>query len=129
MASGDRDIRAAGCRRSPKTVRSRHPYSLVVENVPGTGKVPDACESLPGTLRYVAADLQQAVEDVVALAAAAVRNGSTILVLSDRAIDRASLPIHSLLTTGAVHHHLIKQGLRIDANIVVETAITAIIIG
>ena len=36
--------------------------------------------------------------------------------------DDGRLPVHSLLATGAVHHHLIKQGLRADANIVVESA-------
>jgi glutamate synthase (NADPH) large chain len=66
--------------------------------------------------------LQQAVRDMVAAAEQAVRRGATILVLSDRAIGRELLPIHSLLATGAVHHHLIGCGLRIDANIVVETA-------
>ena len=67
-------------------------------------------------------DLRQAVQDLVTAAAQAVSGGSTILVLSDRALDRERLPLHSLLATGAVHHHLIKQGLRIDANIVVESA-------
>jgi glutamate synthase (NADPH/NADH) large chain len=67
-------------------------------------------------------DLEQAISDMVAAAEQTVRDGATILVLSDRAIARDSLPIHSLLATGALHHHLIRQGLRIDANIVVETA-------
>ncbi len=66
--------------------------------------------------------LEQAIRDMVAAAEQAVRRGATILVLSDRAIGRELLPIHSLLATGAVHHHLIGCGLRIDANIVVETA-------
>jgi glutamate synthase (NADPH/NADH) large chain len=66
--------------------------------------------------------LAEAVADVAAAAEQAVRDGSTIIVLSDRAIDREKLPVHSLLATGAVHHHLIRVGLRIDANIVVESA-------
>ena len=66
--------------------------------------------------------LQQAVADVASAAEQAVRDGVTILVLSDRAIGRDSLPVHSMLATGAVHHHLIRCGLRIDANIVVESA-------
>ena len=66
--------------------------------------------------------LQQAVIDMVSAAEQAVRDGKTILVLSDRGIAKERLPIHSLLATGALHHHLIRQGLRIDANIVVETA-------
>jgi glutamate synthase (NADPH/NADH) large chain len=66
--------------------------------------------------------LQQAIEDLITAAEKAVRDGFTILVLSDRAIERDRLPIHSLLSVGAVHHHLIRRGLRVDANIVVETA-------
>ena len=38
------------------------------------------------------------------------------------AISKGRLPIHSLLATGAVHHHLIRQGLRADANLIIETA-------
>ena len=51
----------------------------------------------------------------------AVRQGATIVVLSDRNIEGARLPIHSLLATGAVHHHLIRVGLRADANLIIET--------
>src|SRR6056297_3096116 len=67
-------------------------------------------------------NLRQAVEDTASAAAEAVRHGATILVLSDRNVAKDALPVHSLLATGAVHHHLIREGLRIDANIVVETA-------
>ncbi|KGE03996.1 Glutamate synthase [NADPH] large chain [Pseudohaliea rubra DSM 19751] len=67
--------------------------------------------------------LGDAIKAMVAECARLVRDeGVTILVLSDRAIARERLPIHSLLATGAVHHHLIGEGLRCDANIVVETA-------
>ncbi|MEP4148961.1 MAG: glutamate synthase large subunit [Halioglobus sp.] len=66
--------------------------------------------------------LQQAIAAVTGAAEQAVRDGATILVLSDRAIENGRLPVHSMLATGAVHHHLIKQGLRADANIVVESA-------
>jgi len=67
-------------------------------------------------------NLQQAVEAVAASAEQAVREGTTILILSDRAIAKDRLPVHSMLATGVVHHHLIRCGLRADANIVVETA-------
>ncbi len=67
-------------------------------------------------------DLKQAIEEMLATAERAVLAGTTILILSDRAIEQDRLPIHSLLSAGAVHHHLIARGLRVDANIVVETA-------
>jgi len=79
-------------------------------------------EEIDCTYKPQEKDLRQAVEDIASAAEQAIRNGRTILVLSDRAIERECLPVHSLLATGAVHHHLIKQGLRIDANIVVESA-------
>jgi glutamate synthase (NADPH/NADH) large chain len=66
--------------------------------------------------------LREAIAALVADAEAKVREGNTILVLTDRNIARDRLPIHSLLATGAVHHHLIGRGLRCAANIVVETA-------
>jgi glutamate synthase (NADPH/NADH) large chain len=74
------------------------------------------------TYKPAEVSLQEALANLVQEAATLVRDGATILVLSDRAIDRDRLPIHSLLATGSIHHHLISQGLRIDANIVVESA-------
>ena len=66
--------------------------------------------------------LRRAIEAVCDEAVAAVRSGKTILVLSDRDIRLGRLPIPAPLATGAVQHRLIKEGLRCDANIVVETA-------
>jgi len=65
--------------------------------------------------------LKDAVRDVVSQAEQAVRKGTSILILSDRHIESGRLPIHTLLATGAVHHHLIEVGLRCDTNLVVET--------
>ncbi|HEY5790443.1 MAG TPA: glutamate synthase large subunit, partial [Gammaproteobacteria bacterium] len=65
--------------------------------------------------------LQGALEAVCEQAVAAVRERKSVLVLSDRGIARDRLPIHALLATGAVHHRLVREGLRCDCNIVVET--------
>src|SRR6186713_544825 len=51
----------------------------------------------------------------------AVHDGFEVLILCDRAIDSEHAPIPSLLATAAVHHHLIKKGLRGQVGIVVET--------
>jgi len=67
-------------------------------------------------------DLKDAIANICDAAVNAVKNNKVIIVLSDRNIRKGKLPIHALLATGAVHHHLIEQGLRCDANIVVETA-------
>jgi glutamate synthase (NADPH/NADH) large chain len=66
--------------------------------------------------------LKDAIEDICQRAVDAIRSRRLVLVLSDRAICRDRLPVHALLATGAVHHRLIQEGLRCDANIVVETA-------
>ena len=51
----------------------------------------------------------------------AVEAGHNILILSDRAVSAERVPIPALLATSAVHHHLIRQGLRTKTGIVVET--------
>ncbi len=65
--------------------------------------------------------LAHAVARIAEQAAASVRAGTVVLVLTDRNIARGRLPAHALLATGAVHHRLVNAGLRCDANIVVET--------
>ncbi|MFV0276474.1 MAG: glutamate synthase large subunit, partial [Parahaliea sp.] len=81
-----------------------------------------AIADIDATYNPAEKDLQQAVADLNTVAGQAVREGKTLLILSDRGIARDRLPIHSLMATGAVHHHLIREGLRCDANLVVETA-------
>ncbi len=66
-------------------------------------------------------DLGAAVRAIAERAETAVREGRTLIVLSDRDIAPDRLPVHALLATGAVHHRLTKLALRCDANIVVET--------
>ena len=65
--------------------------------------------------------LKQALEALLQDVVTAVRSSTTIVVLSDAKLKQAQLPIHALLATGAVHHRLTAEGLRCDANIVVET--------
>jgi glutamate synthase (NADPH/NADH) large chain len=67
--------------------------------------------------------LEDALDQICDQAEAAVRNGKLIIMLSDRYLERGKLPVHALLATGAVHHHLVAKGLRCDANIIVETGV------
>jgi glutamate synthase (NADPH/NADH) large chain len=67
-------------------------------------------------------ELRDAIVDICDRAVAAVRKGKVILVLSDRDLVREKIPVHALLATGAVHHRLIREGIRCNANLVVETA-------
>jgi len=67
--------------------------------------------------------LPEALQTICVQAEQAVREGKFLLMLSDRYLKLGKLPVHALLATGAVHHHLVKTGLRCDANIVVETGV------
>ena len=51
----------------------------------------------------------------------AVSSGYNILILSDRDVSRTRVAIPALLATSAVHHHLIREGLRTETGLVVET--------
>ncbi len=65
--------------------------------------------------------LEEALVDLCRKAAQAVREGCTALVLSDRGVNRHRAPIPALLATAAVHHHLIREGLRLRTAVLVET--------
>ena len=66
--------------------------------------------------------LEEAVENLCETAEKAVRGGSTVLVLSDKGVNSEQAPIPSLLATAAVHHHLVRRGIRTRTTLVVETA-------
>src|SRR6476659_693947 len=50
-----------------------------------------------------------------------VRKGCNIIILSDRKADADRIPIPVLLACAAVHHHLIRNGLRTSVGLVLET--------
>ncbi|MER2527685.1 MAG: glutamate synthase large subunit [Candidatus Competibacter denitrificans] len=63
----------------------------------------------------------RALEDLCREAADVVRHGDNILILSDRDMDADHIAIPALLATAAVHHHLIRTGLRTEVGLVIET--------
>ena len=65
--------------------------------------------------------LKDAIATLCQEAGAHVTGGASVLVLSDRSFGEDRVPIHSLLATGAVHNHLIANGLRADSNLIVES--------
>ena len=68
-----------------------------------------------------AAGMEPALQRLCSEAHAAVREGFNILILSDRSTDSDRIPIPSLLATSAAHHYLIREGLRTETGLVVET--------
>ncbi len=71
---------------------------------------PEGAEGMKDALERLCKEAEQAVLD-----------GYNILILSDRNTNQDSIPIPMLLATSAVHHHLIRTGLRTSSGIVVET--------
>ncbi|HEY0044104.1 MAG TPA: glutamate synthase large subunit [Allosphingosinicella sp.] len=65
--------------------------------------------------------LEAALQRLCWEATEAVLADINVLILSDRNVDRDRVPIPAALATGAVHHHLIRQGLRMQTGLVVET--------
>lgn len=64
--------------------------------------------------------LQRGLDRLCRYAVDAAQDGFELIILSDRAIDSDHAPIPSLLATAAVHHHLIRKGLRGEVGIMVE---------
>ncbi len=67
------------------------------------------------------AGLDNALRRLCDEASAAVADGVTLLVLSDRGAGREHAPIPSLAATGAVHHHLIREQTRTQCGLIVES--------
>ena len=69
-----------------------------------------------------AGGMETAIDELCDAAEAAVRDGVNIIILSDRRAGADRIPIPSLLACAAVHHHLIREGLRTSVGLVVESA-------
>src|SRR5580692_7512285 len=69
-----------------------------------------------------AAGMSAALDALCRESDAAVKDGINIIILSDRRAGADRIPIPSLLACAAVHHHLIREGLRTSVGIVVESA-------
>ncbi len=68
-----------------------------------------------------AGGMEGALERLCERAEAAVKGRYNIIVLSDRMVGSDRIPIPALLATAAVHHHLIRKGLRTSVGLVIET--------
>ena len=60
------------------------------------------------------------LDEICAEVSEAIAGGARIIVLSDRHSTAELAPIPSLLLTGAVHHHLVREKTRTQVGLVVE---------
>src|SRR5574341_2539532 len=65
--------------------------------------------------------LERALGDLDRKADEAVRQGYSLIILTDRGVNREWAPLPSLLATGSLHHHLIRQGTRSHVGLIIET--------
>ena len=66
-------------------------------------------------------DLCAALDSICRKAEQAASEKKLLIVLTDRYLEKGMIPVHALLATGAVHHHLVRTGLRSDCNMLIET--------
>ena len=64
--------------------------------------------------------LEEALKSLFASAEKAIKEGGTLLLLTDKNVDETHVPIPSLLALSGLHHHLIRKGLRNSVGIIVE---------
>ncbi|WP_454174872.1 glutamate synthase large subunit [Gordonia sputi] len=67
------------------------------------------------------AGLRKALDEIRAKVSAAIDDGVSLVVLSDRESDETLAPIPSLLLTAAVHHHLVRERKRTRVGLIVES--------
>jgi glutamate synthase domain-containing protein 2/glutamate synthase domain-containing protein 1/glutamate synthase domain-containing protein 3 len=65
--------------------------------------------------------LERALVGVCRRASLAIQSGYTILILSDRGVDPDYAPIPSLLSMTALHNHLVREGLRTQVALIIES--------
>ncbi|WP_425490143.1 glutamate synthase large subunit [Nocardioides soli] len=85
---------------------------------------------MPGFITHVArglypvegggAAMAQRIEEICQEVSAAIADGARVIVLSDRHSTAERAPIPSLLLTGAVHHHLVREKTRTQVGLLVE---------
>jgi glutamate synthase domain-containing protein 2 len=66
-------------------------------------------------------ELERALVELCRRASLAIKSGYTVLILSDRGIERDYAPIPSMLALTAVHNHLIREKTRTQAAVIVES--------
>ncbi|CAI2933291.1 glutamate synthase large subunit [Aminobacter niigataensis] len=112
-------------RRKRLEVRQPILTNADLEKIRSIGHTEDRFDTKTIDITYSAAEgaagMAGAIERLCERAEAAVAGGYNIIILSDRQIGPDRIDIPTLLATAAVHHHLIRKGLRTSVGLVVES--------
>jgi glutamate synthase (NADPH/NADH) large chain len=96
-----------------------------LEKIRSIGHLEDSFDTRTLDITYPvkkgAAGMRDALSRLCERAESAVHGRYNIIILSDRMVGPDRIPIPALLATAAVHHHLIRKGLRTSVGLVVET--------
>ncbi|MGB3500238.1 MAG: glutamate synthase large subunit [Mesorhizobium sp.] len=96
-----------------------------LEKIRSIGHTEERFDTKTIDITYAASEgaegMEAAVERLCERAEAAVAGGYNIIILSDRQIGPDRIDIPTLLATAAVHHHLVRKGLRTSVGLVVES--------
>jgi glutamate synthase (NADPH/NADH) large chain len=65
--------------------------------------------------------LKNAIKSICKEADFAVKSGNNLLIISDRNADKNRVAIPSLLAVGAIHNYLVKQGVRSNVSLIIES--------
>ena len=110
-----------------KRLEVRQPIltSQDLEKIRCIGMVEDSFDTKTLEITYDASrgaeGMRAAITHLCQRAEDAVTGKYNIIILSDRMVGPDRIPIPALLATAAVHHHLIRKGLRTSVGLVVET--------
>ncbi|MBK6868444.1 MAG: glutamate synthase subunit alpha [Burkholderiales bacterium] len=85
------------------------------------GKFSSAVLDISYPLAWGPEGIEARLASLCAKAVDAIKGGHNILILSDKGVGRERVPIPALLALSAIHQHLIREGLRTAAGLVVET--------
>jgi glutamate synthase (NADPH/NADH) large chain len=92
-----------------------------IRNIEATGKIKSITLKALYKVSEGEAGLRDAMEQLCMQASQAIEEGYAILILSDRGVDQEWAPIPTLLACSGVHHHLVREGTRTRAGLVIES--------
>ncbi len=85
------------------------------------GKFKSAVIDITYPLAWGREGVEAKLASLCAQAVDAIKGGANILIISDRAVSATQVAIPALLALSAIHQHLVREGLRTTAGLVVET--------
>ena len=65
--------------------------------------------------------MDRALDMLFKNASQAIEQGATILIISDKGVDKENAALPSLLVTAGLHHHLLRERTRTRVGIAIET--------